>query len=73
MQGQRGTPEGNVLLPVATYTYGTATNVAGGLTYRRTQRLSLPSGVDARGFASSFSHDWGSRQRLPNIRRARDP
>jgi len=65
MQGQRGTPEGNVLLPVATYTYGTATNVAGGLTYRRTQRLSLPSGVDARGIASSFSDVLGKPPAAP--------
>ena len=74
MQGQRGTPEGNVLLPVATYTYGTATNVAGGLTYRKTQSLSLPSGVSMLVVSQAHSPTyWGSRQRLPNIRRVRDP
>ena len=69
MNGQRGTPEGNVVLPVAAYTYGTATNVdTGKLTYRRTQSLPLPGGVvDTRGIASSFSDALGKPPEVPEF------
>jgi hypothetical protein len=73
MVGQQGTPERNTTLPVAAYTYGTATNAAGGLTYRKT-RVSRyrPMSILVVSQAHSPTR-WGSRlRRLPNISRARD-
>jgi RHS repeat-associated protein len=55
MVGQQGTPERNVTLPVASYTYGSATSAAGTLTYRRTQTIPLPAGVNALGLAATAS------------------
>lgn len=65
MIGEAGTPERDVTLPVATYTYGRATNVAGGLTYRRKQSLPIPSGLDARSLSSSFSDPRGKPPAAP--------
>ena len=65
MIGQQGTPERNTILPVAAFTYGTATNAAGGLTYRKTQSLALPSDVDPRGIANSFSDALGKPPAAP--------
>ena len=42
MNGQRRTPEEHVSLPVAAYTYGTATGVDGRFTYRKTPSIPLP-------------------------------
>jgi hypothetical protein len=72
MIGQEGMPERDVTLPVATYTYGTATNAAGGLTYRKTQSLPLPlpSGVDTSSIASSFSDPAGEPPPAPEYSQA---
>jgi hypothetical protein len=43
MSGQRGTPEGNVLLPVAAYSYGSIVDPATNqITYQKTQSIRLP-------------------------------
>jgi hypothetical protein len=72
MIGQEGMSERDVTLPVATYTYGTATNAAGGLTYRKTQSLPLPlpSGVDTSSIASSFSDPAGEPPPAPEYSQA---
>jgi RHS repeat-associated protein len=46
MSGRQGTPEASSSIPVATYSYGTATSTASGarvLRYQQSQRISLPT------------------------------
>ena len=63
MIGQQNTPERAVTLPVATYTYGSASDSNGTVTYAQTQTIPLtfaPAGViDTRGIASTFSDPQG--------------
>ena len=70
MIGQQGTPERSTTLPVAAYTYGTATNAAGGLTYRKTQSVPLPFGVDAGSIASTVSDPLGKPPAAPEYSQA---
>ena len=71
MVGQQDTPERNVILPVAAYTYGTATNSAGGSpTARRRVSRSRMESIRVVSPAHSPTR-WGSLQRLPNMRRTR--
>jgi hypothetical protein len=44
MLGRQGTPEESAVVPVATYSYGSATS-NGALRYQQTQIISLPTGV----------------------------
>gem|GEM_PF-1237131 len=56
MRGQQGTPERNVTLPVASYTYGAATGTDGRLTFRRSSFMLMPA--DARpdyGIGSTYA------------------
>src|SRR5262249_49437923 len=57
MIGQENTPERNVTLPVATYTYGQVTGSDGKLSYQMRQRITpLPAGVDTSFAISSTSN-----------------
>ena len=44
MFGRQGTPEENITVPVASYSYGSATN-NGALKYQQTQVIQIPTGV----------------------------
>ncbi len=54
--GQQGTPERNVILPVATYTYGQVTGPDSKLSYRLTERVSsFPKGFSGDAIASTHT------------------
>ncbi len=56
MFGRQGTPEENTSLPVAAYSYGSAT-LNGSLHYRKTQTISLPAGFAAEHDISATASD----------------
>ncbi|NNB88541.1 RHS repeat-associated core domain-containing protein [Corallococcus exiguus] len=52
MLGRQGTPEQSVALPVASFTYGSATT-GGKLTYAKTASIPMPTGTDATKLSST--------------------
>ena len=54
MTGQADTPEQSIALPVATYSYGSATRKTQKLTYRKTRTVALPADIDGFGIGSTF-------------------
>ncbi|MCP3060099.1 hypothetical protein LXT21_15050 [Myxococcus sp. K38C18041901] len=56
MQGRQGTPEQSIALPIASYTYGSATT-NGRLTYAKTASIPMPAGADATRLSSTGRDD----------------